>query len=120
MRRENLVIYQGADFGPYGWPIYGVDGQPADLTSATVRGQIRATIHDTEVLYEWSTTANNASVVYVAINGQQVGCVVLTIPHSESESWEWTNGVFDVELTANGRRDRICEGKVVVMPEVTR
>lgn len=109
--RTALTIPQGATWG-IAWPITE-DGEPADLTGWTVQAQVRKLAVSPEILHEWSTAANNATVTDSK--------ATLLVAAGTSTSWAWTRGVYDVELTSPaGSVYRIAEGPVYVSPGVTR
>jgi len=111
MARTAITIPQGTSWG-IAWPILD-DGEPADLTGWTVLAQVRETAESAEVLHEWGTLRANATV--------SGGQVTLYVQPTDSATWTWRRGVYDVELTApDGTVYRISEGPVYVSPEVTR
>lgn len=91
------------------------NGSPADLSGYTARMQIRASVSSTDVLAEY-TTANNMLVISPGDS-----TVTITVPSSETEDYNWTTGVYDLEIVS-GSNDaiRISEGWVKVSPQVTR
>jgi hypothetical protein len=89
------------------------NGDDADLSGSTARGQIRSHAAAPTVLYEWSATALN-----LAFDGNEV---VLSVPAADSSAWSWRTGAYDVELEdTDGNITRLVEGHVVVHPEITR
>lgn len=113
LRRDNIVIPQGTTWALQ-WPIEQTEGV---LTTEgwTVRAQIRHTAHSAEVLHEWSTEKDNATITNDYIE--------LRVSAEESSSWDWIydNAVFDAEVTlANGEVVRLSQGSVTVSPQVTR
>ena len=51
--RRDLLIRQGADFGPITETLTNPDGSPVDLTGCLCRGQIRRTADDPEIVAEF-------------------------------------------------------------------
>lgn len=111
MTRTVLTIPQGTSWG-IAWPILQ-NGEPAPIAGWTVKAQIRASISSPVVLHEWSTAAGTATAAD--------SVVTLLVAPAASSAWNWTRGVFDVELLSPaGAVHRIAEGVVYVSPEVTR
>jgi len=101
-----LRIKQGTTWSR-SWPITQ-DGLPVNFTGWSARGQVRATAESEIVLHEWIGELADST---------------LTISHdpADSAAWEWRTGVYDIELTdPDGRVARIAEGRVMIIPEVTR
>ena len=112
LRTDDLVIPQGATWEIH-WPVLNLDGTPMDLTSWGVRAQIRTNVNADTVLYEWNSTAGNVSLL--------AGDVVLSVSASDSSAWDWSVGVYDVELfQPDGTVIRLTQGQVTVDKEVTR
>lgn len=112
LRTDSLLIPQGTTW-EVRWPVQNSDGTPADLDGWSVRAQLRRSITADEPLHEWSTAVGNASIVD--------GHVSLRVQPSESESWAWASGVYDVELFhTDGRVVRVTQGSIRVDQEVTR
>jgi hypothetical protein len=109
----NIVVLQGTDSG-IRWLINDSDGAPYDFTGWTVRSQVRATAWATGTLHEWSVDLGNASL-------SDDGYVSLFWSHDETADWDWSGGVYDIELTSpDGKVSRLDSGRVTVRPEVTR
>jgi hypothetical protein len=88
---------------------------PIDLTGFTAEMQIRSNIQSATVLYTASTA--NGDIVLGGIDGT----VVLTIAATDTAAFDWTRGVYDMNLTSSGGVvTRLVQGSVVVSPEVTR
>lgn len=112
LRTDDLLIPQGASW-EVRWPINNPDGTPTDLTSWTIRAQVRESVSSAVVLHEWTTALGNAMNV--------TNSVALTVDPAVSSAWTWTAGVFDVELVnVDGRVWRVTQGTIRVDPEVTR
>jgi hypothetical protein len=110
--RFDLRINQGETF-VLDIPVYDENGDPANLTGNTVRGQIRSHAAAPTVLYAWTTTALN-----LAFGGSGV---VLSVPAADSSAWTFRTGAYDIELQDTaGNVTRLVEGHVVVQPEITR
>lgn len=111
MAADDLVILQGATWGVI-IPVLAAGGGPADLAGWSVRSQVRSNRSSATVLHEWTTVAGNATI--------DESNVVLTVDADESSAWEWTSGVYDVELFQGDIVHRIKQGSVRVDPETTR
>jgi hypothetical protein len=109
-----LVIRQGMT-ERFRWPVTDpVTGDPVNISSWSARGQVRKWPGAAEVLHEWSTTAGNLTL---GVDG----LLTITVSPSESSSWDWSEGRYDIELTMpNDDVIRIAEGAVMVSAEITR
>ena len=108
----DLVIEQGTTWA-ISWPIRDENDQPVDVTGWSVRAHVRAHRDSTEVLHEWSSQLGNAEA-----SGSDV---ILSVGPSTSSAWNWSDGVYDVELTdPTGNVARVAAGTVRVSREVTR
>ena len=97
----------------------GVDGSesfeiPGLTSSDTVVVQVRMTPGSTDVLHEWSTLHEIPSV---AVSD---GSAVIEWTYSETMSWFWKTGVYDVLVISNGVHARPYNGRVSILPAVTR
>jgi hypothetical protein len=116
----NLCIEQGATFtrvftwqtGTPGCPPKNL--VPVDLTNFAALLQIRSTISSTEVLYEASTALGNI------VLGGVTGTITLTIPATVTADFNWTRGIYNLNLDSGGVVTRLIQGAVAVSPEVTR
>lgn len=109
---DDLRIKQGETWRRT-YPLYDAAGAPADLTSAIVRGQIRATRGSGTALHSWSNQDDSVTL--------EPGQITLHVPAAVSSAWTWTAGRWDLELTdASGDTVRVVEGVVLVDPETTR
>jgi hypothetical protein len=98
--RFDLRINQGETF-QVAVPVFLPNGDEADLSGSTARGQIRSHAAAPTALY-----------------GNEV---VLSVPAADSSAWAWRTGAYDVEITDTaGNITRLVEGYVVVHPDVTR
>lgn len=110
-----LSIDQGATFTRQVTWKTGKPATPVDLTGCTARMQIREEIESAEVLVSL-TTANGGITL-----GGAAGTVVLRIEATATAAFQWTAGVFDLEIEfADGTVRRLLAGTVSVSPEVTR
>ena len=120
--KYDLVVDQGATYiKQFTWynpppvpnPQNLKQGDPKDLSGYTGELQIRETIDDT--LPKLTLTSVNGGIV---ISG---GVVKLRIEASATSAFDFSTGVYDLELTApDGTVTRLVEGKVKVSPNVTR
>lgn len=111
VRTDNLVIQQGDD-RPFTWTLTdGADNPIADFTGYIAKAQVRARESDTTVLHEWSTGNGKASLADSSVS----------LKVDDSETWEWTHGVYDLLVTPpDGVTEVVARGFVVVVPGVTR
>lgn len=110
-----LTMYQGATFKRV---IRLADStpEPIDLTGATVRMHVRATISDTATLIEL-TEANGRATVTDAENGE----VTLLISATDTAALSFGKAVYDLEIEySDGTVDRVLAGTVTLSKEVTR
>lgn len=112
----SLEILQGSSF-QYTL-LYAYDSSPPvpiDLTGVTARMHIREGIDSDEILC--NLTTENSKIV---IDGP-LGSILLTLEATETETFQWVAGVYDLELVwPSGFVMRLCQGSVMVSPEVTR
>lgn len=117
----DLLIRQGATFGPVTSTINNPDGSPMNLTGATIRAQVRKTptspigegcVADFEILdalngnFLWSFSASATGTLSA---------------DNESESAPASLYVWDMEIEdASGRVIPLMYGKVNVFREVTK
>jgi hypothetical protein len=89
----------------------GAAPSPVDLTGYAVNMQIRAFPLSPTILYD-------ASGDFVL--GGTAGTIVLTIPATDTSSFNWWSAVYDIVLTSpTGVVTRILQGSVMVSPAVT-
>jgi hypothetical protein len=109
----DFVIEQGATFRHTLLVKQG--GLPFDLTSYDVRMQVRKS-YTVEALLLALTIANGRIVV-TPENGQ----IDLVIDADDTETLEFKDGVYDLEIeSAGGQVTRLIQGIVTLSPEVTR
>lgn len=107
-----LTIPQGTTWG-VSWPVVDQSGNPVDLTGWSARSQVRPYVESEQVLHEFSSAAGDIEL--------SAAHVTLRVSPTESSSWAWRNGVYDVELTSPDQTVyRVAEGRVTVSSEVTR
>jgi hypothetical protein len=112
---DNLCIPQGTDW-QRNYPVSDpTTGDPMNVTTWLLRGQIRQTYDSASVLYDWSAAATNV----VLGNGS----VSIKVPAVTSSAWTWIgcSAVYDIELVepVQGRIQRLAKGTVTVTREVT-
>lgn len=112
--KVDLTIIQGATFRhKLTWK--GPDKRLRNLTGYTAKMHIRSAASSAQVLQELTTA--NAKITL----GGPAGTIDLHLTAAETGSYAWTEGVYDLELSApSGDVYRLVEGSVVVSPEVTR
>jgi hypothetical protein len=103
----NLTIDQGSAFDS-SVDVTGADGAAIDLTTYTVRGQVRKS-------YQSSTAVD--FVTTKSANGE----IGLSITSSTSSGMKAGRYVYDVEIeSSSGVVTRVLEGQVEVTPRVTQ
>lgn len=110
----DILIEQGATFVKnIIWK--DSNGDPVDITGYTARMQIRRKKSSTTV--EHSATTENDGITL----GLTAGTIDILIPATDTAEFEFTKGVYDLELVdPQGKVYRIIEGGVEVSKEVTR
>lgn len=109
-----ITIPQGTDSGRRWLVNDGATGDPYDFTNWTVRAQVRASAESVTVLHEWSTLIGNATA-----DGD--GYITLIWSAATTSAWDWSEGVYDIELTSpDSKVTRLDSGRVTVSREVTR
>lgn len=105
----NITLDQGSNFDST-IDVEDVNGNAADLTSYTARGQIRKTYTSTSaVSFTASVTNASAGTIGISLTGTQTG------------NMKAGRYVYDVEVVSSGGNvTRVVEGQVEVMPRVTR
>jgi hypothetical protein len=115
--QHNLSIDAGATY-QISFPVRDAAGTPADVTGLTARAQIRRSPGDAVLLYDFATPPNG---IVVSTDDRTV---TLTVPAATSSAWDFTLGVYSVELADPAANPetvwRLAEGRVSVSPETTR
>jgi hypothetical protein len=112
---DHLFIPQGTDW-QRNYPVNDPDtGLPINVTSWTLRGQIRQTASAVVALYDWNAAAGNV------VLGN--GVVSIKVPAAASAAWTWVEleARFDLELVepVGSRVQRLAKGPVTVTREIT-
>lgn len=117
----DLLIRQGATFGPIPASLKNPNTTPVDLTGATIRAQVRKT--------PTSAIGEGCSATFVLTNPSQgeftwefpASATQTLAADSESELATASTYVWDMEVElANGRVIPLLYGKVNVFREVTK
>lgn len=117
--RLDLLIRQGADFGPYLAEMKNPDGTPVDLTGCVIRGSIRKTPASSAV----------AAAIEVAITDATAGQYQFGVGHvatsplkcGVNEKAPESLYVWDLEMQdAMGRVMPLYYGDVGIFREITR
>lgn len=112
----DLEVYKGSTFVKI---IQWKTGTPAvavNLTGCTARMQIRKSVNDTAVL-DTLTTENSRLHIYEPTSGR----FKIIIPAIISSAYSFTSAVYDLEIVfADGTVNRVIEGCLLAVPEVTR
>jgi DUF4097 and DUF4098 domain-containing protein YvlB len=110
----NLTIYQGSTWRRV-IRLATVAGA-VDLSGATARMHVRATVATTTTLLEL-TESNGRALITDAANGE----ITLLISATDTVLLTFTSGVYDLEIEyASGTVDRVLYGTVKLSKEVTR
>ena len=105
--RLNIGIECGIDFVmPFTW--YDENGDPMDLTGATVEAQLRE-YEASPDFFEFACYHNGAG-----------GRITVTMLHETTAQIPYSYGVYDVHVTLNGIRYRPLYGDVKVYNNVTK
>lgn len=113
--RVDLIIYRGSTFSKtFQWKT-GETPTPVDLTGCSIKMQIREN-PGTAILDELST-ANSRITITDAVNGK----FSLKVSNSESTSYTFSSGKYDIEITFPGTLDvyRVIQGTVTIDQEIT-
>ncbi|WP_213451586.1 hypothetical protein [Rhizomonospora bruguierae] len=106
---RDIVVEQGATFEFMVDLLDENEQRRTDLAGYTGAMQIRERPDATTVLA-------TATVSVDASNAQ----VTATIPAAITTEFDWTAGVYDLEITNGARTERIAQGKARLSREVTR
>lgn len=116
--RLDLLIRQGATFGPFTATMENPDGSPVDLTGATIRGQIRKKPGDTAVAAQIEVVSDyDATGVY---SFGLAETVTRAITCGASIDLPASLYVWDLELVQGAQVTPLYWGEVRVHREVTR
>jgi hypothetical protein len=97
--------------GGCGCQTVGATPQPVDLTGYTANLQIRPFNLSSTILYDASADL---------VLGGTSGTITLTIDATDTATFTWLTGVYDLIVTNSaGVVTRLLEGKVTVSPGVT-
>lgn len=119
--RLDLLIRQGADFGPMSATMVNPDQTLVDLTGCTIRGQIRKSGLDATIVESFNTTILNQ----VTYRGQYkfwlTNAETAAIVAGETLADKASKYVWDLELLdSTGIVTALYYGDVLVQREVTR
>jgi hypothetical protein len=115
----NLCIDQYATYekvfiwtaGMCGCGTVGASSGPVDLTGYTAALQIRPFELSTTILFDASSDI---------ILGGTAGTISLTISATDTATFTWWNGIYDLLMTdSSGVATRLLQGSVIVTPGVT-
>lgn len=113
--RQNLVVYQGADFRR---ALEFKDGANVliNLTGYVFRGQARTSVTASSPSFSFTFTLRNQTT-----NSGYVDMHIAAAATSALALTKETNYFYDIEMVnSSGDITRIMEGQVKVYPEVTR
>ena len=110
----DLLVLQGASF--YRRITWKLASAPMDLTGAEIRMQTRYAKLADEVLIDANTDNG-----LIGIEDAQGGVFVLDFPAELTDSFDFWNAVYDIEVELpGGVVYRLLEGRIHVDPQVTR
>lgn len=115
----DLLIRQGATFGPHEITLTNPDATPLNLTGATVRAQIRRKALDAAVLIAITCTITDAAAgkCTIGLTAAQTAALVA----GENTASIDSRAVWDLELLdAAARVTPVYYGAVTIHREVTR
>lgn len=116
--RVDLLIKQGATFGPHVVTLTNPDGSPTDLTGCSFKGSIKAKARDASVLARFSFTM--VSVNPGKFSFQLAATDSAVIPAGENLSDSASLKTYDIKmLDASGRVVPLFYGDAKVFREVT-
>lgn len=118
--KMDLLIRQGADFGPVTATLTDPDGSPCDLTGCTFRGHIRRTRLSAELVaafaFEIAADPTTGVVAWGLDNA-----TTAAIEAGETTRDRASRYVYDIEMEdASGRVTPVLYGDVIVQSESTR
>lgn len=118
-KQQDLLIRQGATFGPVEVFLANPDGSAVDMTGSTIRAQMRRKALDDTVAAEFEATIVNSETVSFVYGMSAANTA--SIPAGESRGDRKSQYVWDLEWEdALGRVTPLFYGAVTVFREVTR
>lgn len=107
--RYNINLDQGSDY-ELTWPVVDAAGVAQTLVGWSAAMQVRTSADADEVLVDLAGR--------LTISGSSV---ILSIPGTVSDDWNWHRGRYDLELSSpGGFVTRVAQGRFTVNPQVTR
>jgi hypothetical protein len=109
-----LTVEQGTSWS-HGF-IPRVNATPFLDETWSARAQARPAAASPQVLFEWSTELGNARI------DPDTGAVVLLVAPAVSSAWTWKSAVYDLKVFSldDSTVYRVAQGRIRVVPEVTR
>lgn len=115
----DLLVRQGAEFGPVTATMRNPDASPVDLTGCAIRGQVRKRALDASTVASLTVTITNAANGVYEFG--MSNAVTAGIPAGEAANLPTSQYVWDLELQdVLGRVIPLYYGAVIVLREVTR
>lgn len=111
--KYNLTIYQGETFG-FSIIWKDAEGVPIDLTGYSARMQIRYDGVNGDIAADLSTTNGGIEI------DNEAHTITVYISATDTASMLAKSGVYDLEMVLGDVVTRLLEGKVKIIPEVTR
>ena len=104
----NLILDQGSDFNST-IDVAGADGNSLDLSTYTLRGQIR------------KSYLSSTAVDFNTSRGANTGELQISLTSTQTGNMKAGRYVYDIEIeSAGGTVTRVVEGQLEVTPRVTR
>ena len=120
VQRVNLKVLQGSTYIHDFTLVNESDGGIYDLTSKEVRMQIRALLADTDTIFNIDTsTGDTTDGSSISVN-TTTGVITLTITALESDGWDFSQAVYDMEVYEGAVVKRVIKGTVRLDKQVTR
>lgn len=107
--RYNINLDQGSDY-TLTWPVVKADGTAQSLVGWSASMQVRTSADADDFLVDMAGR--------LTLSGSSV---ILTVPGTVSNDWEWRHGFYDLEVTSpEGFVTRVSEGRFTVNAQITR
>lgn len=103
MIQKDLTLYRGDDF-TLEIAVLNADGTPADLTNSKVELAFGDSNYD-DLRYATIALSNNV--------------VIAIFTHAQTKDIDWSNGVWDLQVTKDGKVTTIAKGKLKITRDVT-
>ena len=109
---HHFTVQQGATFTYQ--LTYTRDGEPVDLTSFTVRMQVRESYGSAAPVWDLASDGDGIEV------DEASGVITISVAADDTAAMKARAYVYDIELEDDGIVWRLMEGTLRVKPEVTK